>query len=308
MVIYHILSYFTTAGYSGTGYVRFVTGSFIFISGYIVAVFYEKKFEIEKRKVCIRLIYRGLKLITIFTLLNVAINLIGMQSHKVSKFNIYTFIDNVKDIYVQGNSNYAVFQILVPIAYLLILSPVILYLRNWKKTISIIVIGILLMYIILKINIFNLYGLMIGFAGMTVGLFSVYFESYQVKSKVLIGAIFFVTIIFMKYFDRNIISYIFAIMVILKLVYDFSKTQDSNKRSHQILLILGKYSLLAYIIQIIIMQFIYQVFVKHRSSVDFRILMYFLLITFILIIFFLVLDFIRKRMLIVDKLYKIAFQ
>ena len=35
MVVYHEMNYFSTAGPEGFGHVRFVTGSFIFISGYI---------------------------------------------------------------------------------------------------------------------------------------------------------------------------------------------------------------------------------------------------------------------------------
>ena len=83
MVIYHTISYFTTAGYDGIKYLRFVTGSFIFISGYIVAVFYRRKFELDNKTTFKRLVIRGLKLLLIFTFLNIIINLSGIKSHKL---------------------------------------------------------------------------------------------------------------------------------------------------------------------------------------------------------------------------------
>lgn len=48
MVIYHVMNYFSTAGPDSFGYVRFVTGSFIFVSGYIISTFYERKYRINR--------------------------------------------------------------------------------------------------------------------------------------------------------------------------------------------------------------------------------------------------------------------
>ena len=44
MVIYHAMNIFSSAGFESFRYIRFVSGSFLFISGYVIALFYEPKF------------------------------------------------------------------------------------------------------------------------------------------------------------------------------------------------------------------------------------------------------------------------
>jgi uncharacterized membrane protein len=45
MVVYHAMNIFSTAGPHEYAYVRFVSGSFILMSGYIVARFHEAQFN-----------------------------------------------------------------------------------------------------------------------------------------------------------------------------------------------------------------------------------------------------------------------
>src|SRR5262245_25828550 len=78
MVIYHVMNIFSTARSEAYGYIRFVSGSFIFISGYIIAIFYEQKFQIDRIGTSQRLIMRGLKLLLVFTVLNILINVTGV--------------------------------------------------------------------------------------------------------------------------------------------------------------------------------------------------------------------------------------
>lgn len=77
MVVYHAMNIFSTAGPDEYAYVRFVSGSFILMSGYIVARFHEARFKADRRSTSRRLVVRGLKLLMLFTLLSLLINLMG---------------------------------------------------------------------------------------------------------------------------------------------------------------------------------------------------------------------------------------
>jgi peptidoglycan/LPS O-acetylase OafA/YrhL len=307
MVMYHTISYFTTAGYDGTKYVRFVTGSFIFISGYIVAVFYQKKFELNKIKICRRLLTRGLKLLLIFTFLNITINLLGIQSHKLIHYKIELYLMNLGSIYIKGNSIYAVFQIIVPIAYLLLLSPILLIFQKWRKTIIIVTSILLLAHVAFNIASFNLYGLLIGLVGLSFGLIGINHETYAIKFKSIIIIMFCITIFMMEYFDRNIISYAIGIMIILKLVYDFSKTQDLAKYFNKLVVLLGQYSLLSYLMQIFFLQSIYQLFIKQRFDLGYEAFVIFVITNIFLILLCLLLDLLRSKFRLIDKSYKLIF-
>lgn len=307
MVIYHTINYFTTAGYDGTKYLRFVTGGFIFISGYIVSVFYQKKFELDRKRICIRLMTRGLKLLLIFTFLNIVINLSGIQSHKNIQYDLDFFFMDLYDIYVEGSSRYVAFPIIVPIAYLLFLSPLLLMIQAWRKTIIIITAILLSAYVAFSINYFNLYGLLIGLFGLSAGFMSINHDLYKIKYRSIIIIIFCAMVFMMKFFDKNIISYSMGIMIISKLVYDFSKTQNLTKYFNKLIVLLGQYSLVSYIMQIFFLQSLYQLFIKQRFSIAYEAFIIFIATTIFIILLCLLLDLLRNKSKFLDRSYKFIF-
>lgn len=210
-------------------------------------------------------------------------------------------------IYIEGNSIYAVFQILVPIAYLLLLSPILLVFQKWRKTIIILTSILLLVHVAFNIASFNLYGLLIGLIGLSVGLMGINHETHSIKFKSIIIIIFCITIFMMKYFDRNIIFYAVGIMIILKLVYDLSKTQDLTKNFNTLIVLLGQYSLLSYLIQIFFLQSIYQLFIKHRFDLGYEAFVIFVITNIFLIFFSLLIDLLRSKFRLLDKSYKLIF-
>ena len=123
MVVYHAMNIFSTAGPDEYAYVRFVSGSFILMSGYIVARFDGPRFKADWRGTSRRLVARGLKLLVLFTLLNLLINLTGIGNPDKAQFGIQGYISSLFEVYVSGEPRYASFQILLPIAYLLVAAP-----------------------------------------------------------------------------------------------------------------------------------------------------------------------------------------
>src|SRR6266404_7039789 len=69
MVLYHWLNYFF--GPTDNRYLRFLTPSFIFISGFLISNIYLSKYGISDPHLPKRLIQRGLKVFGVFVLLNV---------------------------------------------------------------------------------------------------------------------------------------------------------------------------------------------------------------------------------------------
>ncbi len=306
MVLYHAFNYFSAAGYGATKYVRFVTGAFIFISGYIVATYYGRRFAADVRGVTRRLIIRGSKILLLFTVINLALNVIGVQSHKKIDYGIEQFVAHLGSIYVSGSSPYSVFEILVPISYLLFLSPFVLLFRTWKKAIFATALFSLLMYWFFSLELFNLYGLLIGFVGLSIGLIVHDAGNYSIKKQGTVLAIFAFVIFFMEYFDRNILSYCAGVVLILKLVYDFTGGLKRWDGATGAIVLLGQYSLACYLTQILFMQILYRI-LGHRYGLGYEVWTIFVFISILLVGVCRLLDVLRRRIKIVDRAYGAIF-
>ena len=134
------------------------------------------------------------------------------------------------------------------------------------------------------------------------------FETYAIKFKTIIIIIFCITSFMMKYFDRNIISYCIGILLTIKLVYDFSKTQNLSKYINKLIVLLGQYSLLSYLMQIFFLQSIFQFFVKQRFYIGYETFLIILLTSLFLTIICYLIDYLRRKYDSVNKSYKFIFQ
>ncbi|PYT85568.1 MAG: hypothetical protein DMG36_27405, partial [Acidobacteria bacterium] len=81
MVLYHWLNYFISADGDFYRYIRFVTPSFIFITGFVISNVYLAKYELSDSRLPKRLLQRGLKILAIFVVLNIVISLLLSRSH-----------------------------------------------------------------------------------------------------------------------------------------------------------------------------------------------------------------------------------
>jgi hypothetical protein len=114
MVVYQAMNIFSTAGPDEYAYVRFVSGSFILMSGYIVARFHETRFKADWRSTSRRLVVRGLKLLMLFSLLKLLINLTGIGNPNKVQLGIQRCMNTLFEVYVAGAPGYSSFQILLP--------------------------------------------------------------------------------------------------------------------------------------------------------------------------------------------------
>jgi peptidoglycan/LPS O-acetylase OafA/YrhL len=308
MVIYHIMNYFTTAGAEEFEYVRFVSGSFIFLSGYIVSTFYEKKYRSDKAGISQQLFIRGLKLLIIFTTLNVLINLTGIGNPNKPTPNIEQFLNNVTTIYFSGERRFAAFQILLSISYLLMLSPVLLFFAWFMKSGIGIILAAMFCFLFLNMEseIFEM-GL-VGITGFSIGVVMNKLEiSLFFKNWIIVLLCLLICIYLFKYFDRNVMTYTMGIMIVLKLFYDLAKTINLKNKISKSIILFGRYTLVCYIVQIIFLHGLSWILSRQRWSVGYEIISIFVITNIFLLGLCCLLRVLRTQYKFFDETYRLIF-
>jgi len=308
MVIYHVMNIFSTASSEAFGYVRFVSGSFIFISGYIISTFYEQKFHKDRIGTSKRLAVRGLKLLLLFTILNILINLTGFGNPRKIQIGVQQYLNNIIEIYTFGDLNHTSFQILLPISYLLIISPVFLLLRNSRIMIALMSLMVALYFSFLDSNLTNFNFSIIGIIGFSVGLLTNKSEvSFAIKRKPIILSCLLACIYLMEYMDRRIITYAIGIMIIIKLFYDLGKIAELENYINRAIILFGQYSLVCYIAQIIFLQVLFRVLSKEKWELGYETASIFVVTNVFLLALCFLLKFLRNQYRFMDRSYRLVF-
>jgi peptidoglycan/LPS O-acetylase OafA/YrhL len=270
MVLYHWIDYFVGPGGYYFRYLRFLTPSFICISGFLISSVYLAKYAITDRRIPKRLFERGLKILGVFITLNVIISFATRSSYNGKILFADMSPEALMAIFVTGNTLLAggkavAFYVLVPISYLLLLSAALMIAtRYFRYTFQ-----VALFCCLLAILILNFYGLQspnleliaIGFLGVIIGFIP--FE----KINAFLGHVYLLLLAYACYLAAitvwNVIYpfQIFGVCLSLALIYLVgARTADPGSALKRIVVLLGKYSLLGYIVQIVILQFLRRAF------------------------------------------------
>jgi hypothetical protein len=132
MVLYHWLNYFVGIEGDFYRYLRFLTPSFIFITGFLISHLSTSKYSGSRSQLTRRLALRGLKVLAVFAGLNAGMALLFPGSPLRTTIFTPSALTSLKAIFITGNvltgglGKAASFTILVPIGYLLIASAVLL--------------------------------------------------------------------------------------------------------------------------------------------------------------------------------------
>lgn len=308
MVVYHAMNIFSTAGPDAYAYVRFVSGSFILMSGYIVSRFYERRLKADRSGTSRRLVVRGLKLLMLFTLLNLLINLTGIGNPNKVQLGIQHYMSSLFEVYISGEPGYASFQILLPIAYLLIAAPAFLMLGRLSKWIFVASFAMAFAASFFAIESVNLDFVVLGSLGLSGGMLTNAMKKpFAIKGTWSIAGGLLASVMLMRYLSVNLATYALGTMVILKLLYDLSKAVGPGSRLARASILLGQYSLVCYIAQIIFMQAFYGALSRPRWELGYETL----LVVFATVAFLLVLSAglatLCGRYRFVDKTYKLIF-
>jgi len=260
MVFYHWGNYFVGPLSHFYDYLRFVTPSFIFLTGAVITMLYAKKYDLGDSRVYLRLVVRGIKMVSLFTILNILMHTILIGNHKGVSFGWDSFVGQLYGIYVTGDSRAAAFKVLLPIGYLLMISAAMLFIsRLWK---GYIVLGTVLMCLAAQtaeicgtINA-NLALLSFGFVGLSCGLVGVGAVDGLARHFMASVAGFAVYIVAMTFYGPIYSIQIMGVCLSVIVLYGLGKKM-SHGRAQALIVLVGKYSLVGYVGQIGILQLLF---------------------------------------------------
>jgi hypothetical protein len=129
MVVYHSMNY-TNDYRLAFRYLSFLPPSFIFITGFLVSLIYYRRLEAGEPGLTRRMIFRGVRLLALFLVLNVVAQYVRSPNYGRS-IGLEAFFQQWDRIFIAGGTRLAVFEILLPIAYLLIVAPLLLRFARW---------------------------------------------------------------------------------------------------------------------------------------------------------------------------------
>jgi hypothetical protein len=308
MVVYHAMNTFSTAGPDEYAYVRFVSGSFILISGYIVARFHEAHFRADWRGTSRRLVARGLKLLLLFTLMNLLINLTGVGNPNKVQLGIQGYTSALFKVYVAGQEGHASFQILLPIAYLLVAAPALLMLGRLKMWLFVASCAMAFVPSLFAIESVNLDFAILGAIGLSGGMLSNAVEKpFAMTGIWKIAGSLLASVMLMKYLNANLATYAFGTMVILMLLYDLGKAVGPDSRLARASILLGQYSLICYIAQIVFMQALSAGLSRPRWELGYKTSLIIVVTVVFLLVLSAALRMLCERHSLVAKAYKLTF-
>lgn len=258
MVLYHWLNYFVSVQGFFYTYLRFVSGSFILITGFLITNTYRTSNRGRQSSVASRLLERGMRLLALFTVLNLFAHLIIRRNYNGSVFGLANFFSNAGAIYLNGKGESAAFDILVPIAYLLAVSGfAFLVLPRINYSIPLLCLIALVSIFILGaqgISSPNLNWLGVGLVGATLGMISM--EKIDIVARrtfavagIYIGYAVLITFVGTPY----AIQIVGAVLSVLT-IYAVGKKIPGGSLLARHFILLGRYSLLGYIAQIAALQ------------------------------------------------------
>jgi peptidoglycan/LPS O-acetylase OafA/YrhL len=261
MILYHWINYFVGIGGPVFTYLRFVPPAFIFIAGFVIANVYPAKYGFGDSRVYKRLVIRGLKLLALFTFLNVIANIFFARSNRWVMPGIDGFFRDAAAIYISGNAK-AAFGVLVPIGYLLFLSAgVFLAARVYKNSVHRIGMAVLLCVVFLNLYGFpsqNLWFIAIGLFGMVFGFYPIKEVNKWVDHPYAVVCANIGYIFAISMWGTSDLLQVLGVCLSVSLIYLIgAKSADWGGIRGPIIL-LGKYSLFGYVAQIGILQLLHR--------------------------------------------------
>jgi len=254
MVLYHWLNYFVGVDGVYYRYLRFITPSFIFITGFFVSHIYCSKYALTDTRLPKRLLQRGIKLIAIFLILNLAIRLLpGTSSVQLTDWSLY----------VMGGTTHgkAAFSILLPIGYLLVLSAILLPLSRFYSKIFGAVCLVLVMGILFasawKLTSGYLELITIGLLGVNVGYVTMPRINEILRHSYWVTAAYAGYLIAITVWNEIFPLQIVGVCLSLALLYMLGNTSVEGNAIRNVVMLLGQYSLLGYIAQIAILKLLH---------------------------------------------------
>ncbi len=254
MVLYHWTNYFVMVDGSVYKYLRFLTPSFIFITGFLISQVYLSKYQTSGSKVPGRLLRRGIKLLAIVVCLNLVPGAARLAtSYQPGSGSIAEMVLAC----AMGTTRVA-FSVLIPIAYLLILSAGLLivsrHYRNIFHATCALSVACALLFELKGIRSGYLQLVSIGMLGITVGYISIDRINRFVKRRLAMVVAYLAYLTAITLWDDSYALQIAGVCLSLAIIYWLGVEFAETSRAGKVAVLLGQYSLFAYIAQIVILQ------------------------------------------------------
>jgi len=314
MVLYHWINYFIGPQWGYYTYLRFLTPSFIFITGFMVSHVYLSKYGTADPRLAKRLFTRGLKLLAVFLALNLARNLtipfLGTAGPMENPFTP----GNIFAVFVSGNmpvvgGKLVSFPILVSISYLLMLSGVLmLFYRRYRYTFHVACVFLLLSILTLGLaggRSYNLEFVAIGLLGVLTGFIPMATINDFGRHPYALAFAYVCYTIGITLWNVRFALLVFGVPLSLMVIYLVAASTSESGVIGSKTILLGKYSLFGYISQIAILQILSAGF--HRSNLGFTALAISFVAAFALTIAGVEAVDRARRVASVDRLYKAVF-
>jgi peptidoglycan/LPS O-acetylase OafA/YrhL len=257
MVLYHWLNYFIGLDWGGYRYLRFLTPSFIFITGFLISYVYLSKYAYDAPHLRRRLWLRGLKLLALFVFLNVvADRTLGMRL-RLDFGDPEGLRATAYAVFVEGTAR-AAFDILVSIAYLLLLAPLVLFVSGRLKiSLWVLAAAAVIAMVLGEYNGFtnpHCEMLSIALVGLAAGTLGSERVAALGRSPLRIAGLYLVYVAAISVWNVPFWLQVVGVSLSLLVLYANAEAAGSKGLLQEYFVRLGQYSLLAYIAQILILQ------------------------------------------------------
>jgi len=260
MIVRHTVIIASTAEASYfVRYINFLSGSFIFVMGYMVGRFAQRKFEADPAASSWRLVFRGVKILLIYLALNFLIQASGFGNAGKQQLGIGALVLQSGD-FLTGNPQLVSFLILLPIGYVLLLSPLLLKIasggRRWAAVavlLACLAAGVLPVVpqdsLVVKF-------MLAGIAAVPLGQLTAPVQPALAAPGrwLLTGAVLAAGIWIAGPMGIDITAYIIGVGLVLLALYWAASAMDPASTAAGWLALLGRYSLVGYIMQIVLIQ------------------------------------------------------
>lgn len=265
MVLYHWINYFVSPVGPIYTHLRFITPSFIFITGFVITNIYPARYEFDYLNVSRRLFRRGIKLLAIFTALNVLANLVFATNYRGAMPGVDGFFGRATDIYVSGNAKSS-FSVLLPISYLLLMAGGVFRVGRGSKHVLYAVCGLVLLCVaMLNLHLTpsaNLEMLAFGLVGIICGAYPIERINSVVDHPLAIGVLYLGYTIVIAIWGVPYALQVLGVCLNVGLIYLVGVKQSIGRAVYAQVVIFGKYSLFGYIAQIGALHFLHQILVR----------------------------------------------
>jgi hypothetical protein len=259
MVVYHTLNVVAVASEEVYGYVRFVSGSFIYVTGLLIARHVSAGFDADALAATRKLVLRGVKLIALFTLLNLAIQAAGLGSAARRQVGVSGFLAQADRVFLLGDARFASFVILLPIGYLLMAAPLFLRAAGPRRPVA----SAAVLATALAIGGLAPWGhvgsaviefMVVGIVGMCVGALTRDrpLDRPEGGPACALGLAAAIVLTASVYF--NLALYAIGVALVIHFLYGCVRRLDARLGVTRMLLLLGRYSLFAYIAQLVLIR------------------------------------------------------